>query len=66
MRRIFLTACLCTALLWPTAAWAAPPEDPNATGQCAAEEAKARKGRPEDPSHSFPFECPAPPGFPEE
>ncbi len=64
MRRIFVTACLCASLLWPsTAAWADPPDDPNATGQCAAEEGSARKGKPADPSHSYPFECPEPPGF---
>ena len=44
-------------------AYAAPPENPSATGECAAETARERMGKPEDPSFSFPFECPAPPPF---
>ncbi len=52
-----MAASLCLGLAVPAAA--APPTDPNATGQCAAEEAG---GRPDQPGFSFPFGCPSPPG----
>ena len=63
MRRRFLAvavSCLCLAPAVP--AIAAPPEGPNQTGQCVSGIAQDRKGPPAEPSVSFPFECPPPPG----
>ena len=61
MRRgvlVVLAVGLCLVPAVPAAA--APPTDPNATGKCVSETAG---GRPEQPSFSFPFECPPPPAF---
>ena len=64
MRRTLIVISLCSALLAPAqAALASPPDEPSSTGECAAEEGAARKGKPSDPSHSYPFPCPEPPGF---
>jgi hypothetical protein len=63
MKRRFLgvsAACLCLAAAVPASA--APPDSPSATGQCASAIAQDRTGPPADPSVSFPFECPPPPG----
>ena len=63
VKRTVPAAIAAAALLAPAATSAsAPPENPNATGQCASATAKERQGRPEVPSFSFPFECPPPPG----
>ena len=66
MRKTFsaLLAALALSLAMASVpAYAAPPENPSATGECAAETAQERMGKPENPSISFPFECPQPPPF---
>ena len=65
MRKTFsaLLAALALSLAIAVPAYAAPPENPSATGQCAGETARERMGKPESPSVSFPFECPPPPPF---
>ncbi len=65
MRRKSFVAALVT-FAWVASAIPAsaqPPENPSRTGQCVSETAKERKGKPEEPGVSFPFECPAPPAF---
>jgi hypothetical protein len=62
MRRVL--AIVIIGLVVPAVpAYAAPPEDPSATGECASQTARERRGQPEDPSFSFPFQCPPPPPF---
>jgi hypothetical protein len=64
MRRALLSLIAAALLLAATAPAAlAAPANPSATGECAAETARERMGKPEDPSFSFPFECPPPPPF---
>lgn len=58
-----LLGALALSLALAVPAYAAPPQSPSATGECAAETAQDRMGKPEDPSISFPFECPPPPPF---
>jgi hypothetical protein len=64
MRRTITTVLAAGALVGavPVGAAADPPDNPSATGQCASTTAQERQGSPEEPSVSFPFECPPPPG----
>ena len=64
MRRIAVVvavSCLCLVPVVPASA--DPPTNPNQTGQCVSTTAQDRMGPPEQPSVSFPFECPPPPPF---
>jgi hypothetical protein len=61
MRRFFVIVPLAVGV--PTVPALAAPADPSLTGESVSDTAQERQGRPEEPSVSFPFQCPPPPPF---
>ena len=62
-RRALVVALSSLSLVPAVPAHAAPPPNPNQTGQCVSATAQTRMGPPAQPGFSFPFECPPPPGI---